>query len=89
MVWLAFMSWVNFIGYLFWESEVKVPQSCPTLQFHGEVHGILQARIVEWVAIPFSGDLPNLGIKPRSPTLQADALPTEPPGKPIWSEGVF
>ena len=28
------------------------------------------------------GDLPNLGIKPRSPTLQADSSPPEPPGKP-------
>ena len=27
------------------------------------------------------GDLPNLGIEPRSPTLQADSLPSEPPGK--------
>ena len=31
------------------------------------VHGILQARILEWVAIFFSRDLPNPGIKPRSP----------------------
>ena len=46
------------------------------------VHGILQARIVEWVDIPFSGDLPNLGIKPRSPTVQADSLPAEPLGEP-------
>ena len=46
------------------------------------VHGILQARILEWVAVPFSRDLPNPGIQPRSPTLQADSLPTEPPGKP-------
>ena len=39
-----------------------------------------QARVLEWVAISFSrGDLPNLGIKPGSPTLQADALPSEPP----------
>ena len=30
---------------------------------------------------PSPGDLPNPGIKPRSPTLQADALPSEPPGK--------
>ena len=29
-------------------------------------HGILQARILEWVAIPFSGDLPNPGIEPMS-----------------------
>ena len=28
------------------------------------------------------GDLPNPGIEPRSPTLQADSLPPEPPGKP-------
>ena len=30
---------------------------------------------------PSPGDLPNPGIEPRSPTLQADALPSEPPGK--------
>ena len=45
------------------------------------VHGILQARILEWVAFPSPGDLPNLGIKPRSPALQADSLPAEPQGK--------
>ena len=48
----------------------------------GSVHGILQARILEWVAIPSPGDLPNPGIKPGSPALQADSLPSEPPGKP-------
>ena len=37
-----------------------------------------------WSGLPFPspGDLPNPGIKPRSPILQADALPSEPPGKP-------
>ena len=37
-------------------SEVKVAQSCPTLcdPMEDTVHGILQARILEWVAIPFS-----------------------------------
>ena len=45
-------------------------------------HGILQARILEWVAFPSPGDIPNLGIEPRSPTLQADSLPPEPQGKP-------
>ena len=44
--------------------------------------GILQARILEWVAIPPPGNLPNPGIKPRSPALQVDSLPSEPPGKP-------
>ena len=45
------------------------------------IHGILQARILEWVTIPFSGNLPNPGIEPSSHTLQADSLPAEPPGK--------
>ena len=35
------------------------------------VLGILQARILEWVAIPFSRDVSDPGIKPRSPALQA------------------
>ena len=47
------------------------------------VHGILQAGIPEWVPFPSPGDLPDPGIKPGSPALQADALPSEPPGKPI------
>ena len=48
------------------------------------VHRILQARILEWVAIPFSRDLYNPGIKPSLPVLQADSLPFEPPGKNIY-----
>ena len=32
---------------------------------------------------PFPGDLPDSGIKPGSPALQAASLPTEPPGKPV------
>ena len=46
------------------------------------VHGIFQARILEWVAIHFSRDLPNPGNEPGSAALQADFLPSEPPGKP-------
>ena len=44
----------------------------------GLICGILQARILDWVAIPFSRDLPNSGIEPRSTTLQADSLPPQP-----------
>ena len=44
-------------------------------------HGILQARILEWVVVPFSRGSSNPGIKPRSPALQVDSLPAEPPGK--------
>ena len=46
------------------------------------VHGILWARILEWVTFPFSRDLPKPGIKPKSPALWVDSLPTEPQGKP-------
>ena len=39
-----------------------------------------------WSELPFPspGDLPNSGIEPRSPALQADCLPSEPPGKPHY-----
>ena len=47
------------------------------------VHGIFQARILERVAISSSSDLPNSGIKPRSPALQADSLSSEPHRKPL------
>ena len=46
------------------------------------VHGILQARILEWVAFPFSRVSSQPRIKPRSPELQADSLPAESQGKP-------
>ena len=63
--------------------KVKVPQPCPILcdPMDCTVYGILQARILEWVAFPSPGDHPNPGIKPRSPTLQTDFLPAEPQGK--------
>ena len=115
------------------KSESDVAQLCPTLHDPMDcslpgtsVHGIFQARVLEWVAIAFSlqplkvkvkslscvrlfaipwtvayqappsmgfsrqecwsglpfpspGDLPNPGIEPGSPALQADALPSEPP----------
>ena len=47
------------------------------------IHGILQARTLEWVDISFSRELPDQGIEPRSPTLQTDALPTELHRKPL------
>jgi len=45
------------------------------------VHGILQAGMLEGVAMPSPRGLLNPGIEPRSPALQADSLPDEPPGK--------
>ena len=43
-------------------------------------HGILQARILEWVAVPFSRASSQPRDWTRSPTLQADSVPSEPPG---------
>ena len=64
--------------------KVKVAQLCPTLcgPMVYRVHGILQARILEWVAFLFSRGLPNPGIEPRSPALQVHSSPAQPPGKP-------
>ena len=47
------------------------------------------SRLEYWNGLPFPslGDLPSPGIKPRSPTLQADSLPSEPPGKPDTTGG--
>ena len=46
------------------------------------VCGILQARTLEWVAIPFSRGSSQPRDQTRSPALQADSSPSEPPGKP-------
>ena len=98
--------------------------SCSVVSDCLQPHGLLQARILKWVAFPFSRgssqprdrtqvsciaggfftswntwetqeywseqpipspvDLPNPGIEPGSPALQADSLPAEPPGKLNW-----
>ena len=46
------------------------------------VHGFLQARILEWVAFPFSRGSSQPRDRTRSLALQVDSLPAEPPGKP-------
>ena len=46
------------------------------------VHGILQVSILKGLPFSSPGDIPNPGIEPRSPALQADSSPSEPPGKP-------
>ena len=65
-------------------------QVCPTLcdpmdcsPPGSSVHGSFQERTLEWVAISFSRGSSHPGIEPRSPALQACALTSEPPGKPI------
>ena len=77
----------------------SVIQSCLTLcdpmdcSLSGSsIHGILQARILEWIAIPFSrgSSQPRDWIDPWS-VLQDDFLLSEPPGKPlelVWGMGL-
>ena len=71
---------------------IVVVQSCPTPYDPmdcsppgSSVSGILRASILEWVAIPYSRDLPDPGIKPASlssPALAGGFSTTEPLGKP-------
>ena len=62
--------------------RVQVAQACPTAA-PGALQSTECSRPEHWSGWPFlsPGDLPNPGSKPRSPTLQADSLPAEPPGK--------
>ena len=76
--------------------HAKSPQSCPTL-YHpvdcslpgSSVHGISQARILEWVAIPSPGDLPTQGLTSHPLHWQAGPLQlSKPPGNImvcLWS----
>ena len=65
-------------------SRVKVAQLCLTLwdPMDDTVHGILQARILEWVAFSFSRESPQPRDRTQVSTLQADSFPAEPQGKP-------
>ena len=59
---------------LFEPMDCSLHQASPSMGF---------SRQEYWSRLPFPppGDLPDPGIKPGSPALQADALPSEPPGK--------
>ena len=58
------------------------PQAPPSMGFFRQEY---------WSGLPFPPeDRPNPGIEPRSPTLQADALSSKPPGKPsVWLKGLI
>ena len=70
------------------QQKVKV-KSCPTLCdrmdsiLHQAPPSMGFSRQEYWSGLPFPspGNLPNPGIEPRSPALQADSLPSEPQGK--------
>ena len=67
-------------GRLFATPWTGAYQAPPSMEF---------SRLEYWSGLPFPspGDLPNPRIEPRSPTLQADALPSEPLGMPTAMEG--
>ena len=82
--------WTSWVASLTQWTWSEVTQLCPTLcdpmdyNLPGfSVHGIFQARILEWVAVYFSRGSSWPGIEPRSPALQADALPSESKRLPI------
>jgi len=69
--------------------KVKVAHSCPAIcdpmdcgLLGSSVHGILQARILEWVAVPFSRGPFDPAIECTFSTLPVGSLPSDPPGKP-------
>ena len=53
-----------------------------SLQPHGKVHGILQVRILEWIAISFFRESSQPGRQTQVSRIGADSLLAEPPGKP-------
>ena len=79
-IWDAVIEWVKWVKSLscvwlfvtLWTVACKAPPSM----------GFSRQEYWSGVPFPFPGDLPDPGIEPRSPALQADALPSDPPGKP-------
>ena len=64
-----------------------VAQSCVTLRPQGPP-SMGFSRQEYWNGLPFPspGNLPSPGVKPGSPALEADSLPSEPPGKPQYKD---
>ena len=87
---LVFYQLSNIQYYIINYCHCEVAQSCLNLcepvdssQPGSSIHGILQQEYWSGLPFPSPGDLPNPGIEPRSHALQAEALTSEPPGKPI------
>ena len=75
---------------------VLVTQLCPTLcgcidcsPLGSSVDGISRQEYWSGLPLPSPGDLPDLEIKPGSPALQSNSLPSEPPGKPQYLTKYF
>ena len=93
------LEWIVMPSFSYSLHEVKgseFAQSCPTLCYLMDCSpptppSMGFSRQEYWSGLPFPspGDLPDPGIEPRSPTLRADALTSEPPGKPSHMSIIF
>ena len=80
--------WDMLLLFSYWvmsDSFVIPPSFPPWIAAHQAPLSIGFPRQGNWsgLPVPSPGDLPDPGIKPRSPVLQVDSLPSEPPGKPL------
>ena len=89
---ISVMFMLTIQNYVYSESEVA--QLCPTLCHpwtvaHQAPPSMGFSRQEFWSGLPFPspGDLPDPGIEPRSPALQADTSTSEPSGKPLNQKG--
>ena len=88
---LTALTIVHCIWFLLYYIEVKSLSRVPlcatpwTVAYQAPL-SMKFSRQEYWSGLPFPspGDLPNPGIKPGSPALQADTLPSKPPGKPLY-----
>ena len=80
---------LSYQGVSEWEKSLSHVQlfATPWTVTHQAPPSMGFSRQEYWSGLPFPspGDLPNPGIEPRSPALQADTLTSEPPGKPIYN----
>ena len=86
--------WETQVRSLSWEDPLEKEMAIhsrtnawkiPWTEEPGRLQSMGFSRQEYWSGLPFPspGDLPNSGIEPGSPTLQADSLPSELPGKPL------
>ena len=82
-----------YIGYFYFKRKVKLLSRVwlfvtPWTVAYQAPLSMGFSRQQYWSGLPFPSpvDLPNPGIEPRSPALQTDALPSEPPGKSLQKE---
>ena len=77
----------KYVPLLLFNCQVTSDSLCDTMDCSptdSSVYGISQARILEWVVISLSRDLPDPGIGPTFPALAGWFFTTEPPGKPMY-----